>query len=284
MPLGSRLRVAREIKGLSLQDVEAATRIRARYLEALETGDYGVMPGGEAQTRGFLRRYASFLGLSPDEVILWYEQETRRESAEAVPMDGALPAPVAPSVPLSPRSPRPVVLQPAVAARAPAPWLLILIGVLVLGGLALGAVWLTTHPGRVFSAGNRPTATVGPARPMAFPSPLATAAPSPLSPTPSPAPTAVPTFPASTSGVTLTLEAREHVWVRVTVDGFTAFEGMLSPGSPQTWVGNEVVIVETGNGAGVVAIVNGQPQGPLCGRGEVCTRGWGPSGEISVQQ
>lgn len=295
MPLGSRLRLAREMKGLSLQDVEAATRIRARYLEALEAGNYGVMPGGEAQTRGFLRRYASFLGIPPDDVILWYEQETRREVAEAVPgtPKAAEVAPVSPapsvparpsvpSAPGAPRVPRPISLQPVESAGVRVPWLLILIGIFLLGGLALGVVWLTTHPGRVFSGGARPTAVASPARPMAFPSPLATMAPA--SPTPPPTPTAAPTFPVSTSGVTLTLEAREHVWVRVTVDGFTAFEGMLSPGNPQTWVGNEMVIVETGNGAGVVAVVNGQPQGPLCGRGEVCTRGWGPAGEIQVQR
>jgi hypothetical protein len=112
---------------------------------------------------------------------------------------------------------------------------------------------------------------------------MATATPAiPAPPTSVPTPAATPTFPVSTNGVTMTLEAREHVWVRVTVDGFTAFEGMLSPGAPQTWVGQEMVIVETGNGAGVVAVVNGQSQGPLCGRGEVCARGWGPEGEIPV--
>lgn len=114
--LGSRLRIARETKGLSLKDVEAATRIRIRYLEALETGNYGVMPGGEAQTRGFLRRYASFLGISPDDAILWYEQETRRESAEiapgearaakAAPVSPPSSAPSAPSIPSVPTIPR----------------------------------------------------------------------------------------------------------------------------------------------------------------------------------
>ncbi|MCS7282709.1 MAG: helix-turn-helix domain-containing protein [Anaerolineae bacterium] len=295
IPLGNRLRIARETKGLSLKDVEAATRIRVRYLEALETGNYGVMPGGEAQIRGFLRRYASFLGISPDDVILWYEQETRRESAEvasggpraakAAPVSSPPSVPSAPSIPSAlraSRASRSLSLRPIASTEIRAPWLLVLIIVLILGGLALGVVWLTTHPGRVFLGGVKSTPVVSPARPMVFPSPLATAVPS--SPTPFPTPTAAPTFPVSTSGVTLTLEAREHVWVRVTVDGFTAFEGMLSPANPQTWVGNEMVIVETGNGAGVVAIVNGQSQGPLCGRGEVCTRGWGPTGEIEVSR
>ena len=271
---GFRLRNAREARGLSYQDVEAATRIRARYLEALETGKYDVMPGGEAQVRGFLRRYAAFLDIPPEEVIALYERETHREasplSAPSVPVRSPAPRP-------SPApAPRPTARKP-VAGR---PRTLSLLGLLVLiGAVALGAVWLATHPEQVFP-GPRATPTSGAPRPAAFPAPMATATPAP--PTPVPTPAATPTFPVSTSGVTLTLEAREHVWVRVTVDGFTAFEGMLSPGAPQTWVGQELVIVETGNGAGVVAVVNGQSQGPLCGRGEVCARGWGREGEIPV--
>lgn len=270
---GFRLRAAREAQGFSYQDVEAATRIRTRYLEALETGRYDVMPGGEAQVRGFLRRYAAFLNIPPEEIIALYERETHREAAPPSPA----PAPAPP--PSSRVSPAPAVrpTSPEVLSRrrmsTPA-----LLGLLVLiGVLAVGAVWLATHSEQIFS-GSRPTPTAGAPRPAAFPSPMVTA--TPAAPTSVPTPAATPTFPVSTSGVTLTLEAREHVWVRVTVDGFTAFEGMLSPGAPQTWVGQEMVIVETGNGAGVIAIVNGQSQGPLCGRGEVCARGWGPEGEI----
>jgi cytoskeletal protein RodZ len=270
------LRAAREARGLSYQDVEAATRIRTRYLEALETGRYDVMPGGEAQVRGFLRRYATFLDIPPEEIIALYERETYRE---AVPLASS-PVPTrAPSPKPSPASTvRPTTRAPVTEQG---PRILVLLGLLVLiGALALGAVWLATRSEPIFP-GSRPTPTAGMPRPVVFPSPIATA--TSAAPTSVPIPVATPTFPVSTSGVTLTLEAQEHVWVRVTVDGFTAFEGMLSPGAPQTWVGEEMVIVETGNGAGVVAVVNGQSQGPLCGRGEVCARGWGPEGEISVK-
>lgn len=272
---GFRLRAAREARGLSYQDVEAATRIRARYLEALETGRYDVMPGGEAQVRGFLRRYAAFLDIPPEEIITLYERETHREAVLPSPAPAPAPAP-------SPkRAPAPAVrpTSPELLSRRRLPTLALLGLLVLIGALALGAVWLAARSEQIFPL-SRPTPTAGTPRPAAFPSPMVTAIP--LSPTLVPAPTATPTFPVSTSGVTLTLEAREHVWVRVTVDGFTAFEGMLSPGAPQTWVGQEIVIVETGNGAGVVAVVNGQTQGPLCGRGEVCARGWGPEGEIPV--
>ena len=100
--------------------------------------------------------------------------------------------------------------------------------------------------------------------------------------TPTP-PAVTPTFPASPlGGVALALESTEHTWVRVAVDSQTVFEGMLTPGQVETWSGQEAILVDTGNGAGVQVTVNGQPQGAMCGRAQVCTRGWGPTGEVIV--
>ncbi len=260
--LGNWLREAREAKDLSLQDVEAVTRIRTRYLEALETGDYQAMPGGPAQVRGFLRRYASFLGLSPEEAMARYGQEVGEGKEEALP-----------ATPVPPR--------PAPAADieiTSAPWrgwtAVVIVGLLILAGLA--GVWWARGAGLLAHREPAPTVEASVAATT-----LAVASPAPTSTVV--AVTATPTFPvAAGGGVTLTLEPSEHVWVRVTADGFAVFEGMLAPDNPQTWTAEEMVVVETGNGAGVVAVVNGQPQGTLCSRGEVCARGWGPTGEIAV--
>ena len=64
LELGSSLRLAREAQGLTLADAEKATRVRARYLRALEDGQLDQLPGG-SYPRVFLRDYASFLGLDP---------------------------------------------------------------------------------------------------------------------------------------------------------------------------------------------------------------------------
>jgi len=96
-------------------------------------------------------------------------------------------------------------------------------------------------------------------------------------------PTVTPTFPVNPEGgVILALEATEHIWARVTVDGLMVFEGQLAPEQAKTWSGQEIVAVETGNGAGLLVTVNGQLQGTMCGRAEVCTRAWGPTGEVVV--
>jgi cytoskeletal protein RodZ len=60
--IGSSLRTAREHQQLELSAVERETRIRAKYLEALEEERFDVLPG-TAYVKGFLRTYADFLGL-----------------------------------------------------------------------------------------------------------------------------------------------------------------------------------------------------------------------------
>lgn len=66
--LGALLRERREAMGVSLAEVEVATRIRQKYLSALESDEWHLLPG-EVVGRGFLRNYADYLGLEPDEAI-----------------------------------------------------------------------------------------------------------------------------------------------------------------------------------------------------------------------
>lgn len=66
--LGGVLRERREAMGASLAEVEAATRIRQKYLAAMESDDWHLLPG-EIVGRGFLRNYATYLGLDPTELV-----------------------------------------------------------------------------------------------------------------------------------------------------------------------------------------------------------------------
>ncbi len=273
--LGEWLRQARESKGLSFEEIEAAIRIRPRFLQALESEDFAAFPGGEVQIRGFLRLYARHLGLSADEALARYDAEVHGTAA-------FVPAPPAPSAPASratatpspPASPpaRPPVVPPPSSTRPPLrfPSESLLIGgavlMLILAIVAAAGYYLSRQLGEQAEATATPTVTVTPL----------TATPQKPS---GPAPT--PTFPVSPDGkVTLTLEATEHVWVRVKRDGQTVWESMLAPGQSKTWTGQQMIIVETGNGAGLQVTVNGQPQGAMCGRAEVCTRAWAAIGEV----
>lgn len=69
--LGEWLTRAREARGLTLHDAERDTRISRRYLQALESGELDVIPA-PVYARGFLRSYAQYLGLDPQEAMARY--------------------------------------------------------------------------------------------------------------------------------------------------------------------------------------------------------------------
>ena len=73
--LGTVLRTAREARFIDLARVERDTKIRVRYLSALESGDYGDLPGS-LYTRGFLRNYGLYLGLDPEYLVDLYRLES----------------------------------------------------------------------------------------------------------------------------------------------------------------------------------------------------------------
>lgn len=68
MPIGDSLRRARTERGLGFDEVSDATKIRVRYLRALEAEDWSALPA-PAYARGFLRTYASYLGLDADVLV-----------------------------------------------------------------------------------------------------------------------------------------------------------------------------------------------------------------------
>ena len=72
--LAQRFREARERLGISMEDAERATKIRRRYIEAIEAGDYGRLPDGPP-ARGFIKNYARYLGMNPEQSLYDFEAE-----------------------------------------------------------------------------------------------------------------------------------------------------------------------------------------------------------------
>lgn len=108
--LGEVLRAARETKGVDLGRVERDTKIRERYLVALERGDYRELPGA-VYTRGFLRNYGAYLGLDAEYLIDLYRIETSTAAAERTR------PPVAPR-PIGRRASRAFVVTPGLIFAA----------------------------------------------------------------------------------------------------------------------------------------------------------------------
>ncbi len=72
--LASILRVARHRAGLTLEEAETQTRIRHKYLTALESSQYQLLPA-DAYNVGFVRGYAEFLKLNPEKIVNLYREE-----------------------------------------------------------------------------------------------------------------------------------------------------------------------------------------------------------------
>lgn len=68
---GPWLRRQREIRQIELQEIADRTKISVRYLRAMEQDRFDLLPGA-VFTRGFLREYARYVGLNPDEVVNFY--------------------------------------------------------------------------------------------------------------------------------------------------------------------------------------------------------------------
>lgn len=284
--LGQLLREARERKGVSLAEVEEATKIRQKYLIALEEGDYEKLPPG-VYVRGFLRALAAYLGLDAQELIALYGQEVPHE---AVP------------------SPTPFLSQPLTRTPLVTPDLLVgivlFLAVGVLGAwvfreyiLPLAQVTPTptpTSPAETSTSGSAALTVEAPVEPPTAqasvepptpeptaeatatsppPTSIATPIPPPTT-TPPPTPTSPLTQTPAPQGITLQVEVTQRSWLRIVVDGQTAFEGVLDRGATRTWRGREEIVMRCGNAGGVTVTVNGQPQGVLGDPGEVVVRGW----------
>ncbi len=312
--VGEQLRRARESKHWSLEEAEKTTGIRKRFLQAMEEGRWDVLPS-ELQVRGFLKSYSSHLGLNGEEMLALHER--RVQSAQTTSALQAAspqrPVTVRPAPP-KPAKPQPSVTQPAPQSAAPQPatpviapstppkplasstatttqkilsqlpsWLTLEVGLIALAAILVICVIvllvsLLTGPVPSATPAPRPTATR--LTRAVEPSPTASAATSTALPASSNITSSVP--PTGTAGyVQVSLSATEHVWVRVKTDGQTAFEKMLDPGQTLKWEAKELVVVETGNGAGLTASANGKPVGVLGQRGQPVTRAWAPAGETT---
>jgi cytoskeletal protein RodZ len=82
---GEELAQARLAKGISLIDISAETRINLKFLEAIERGQFQILP--QTYVRAFLREYALSLSLDPNDVLQRYnsiQQEGRSRKSDEV--------------------------------------------------------------------------------------------------------------------------------------------------------------------------------------------------------
>lgn len=88
---GEELRKQRELRQITLQEIAGVTKVKLRFLEALERDDFDALPGG-LFTRGFIRAYADHVGLDPEATVNAYLYEIGQARTEDHPRAHRNPA------------------------------------------------------------------------------------------------------------------------------------------------------------------------------------------------
>lgn len=256
---GSKLREARERRGVSLRQIASATKISVGVLEALERNDISRLPGG-IFSRAFVRSYAIEVGLDPEatiqEFIAQFPHDTvtaghrtseQVEDREALESDRRMAS----------------TFLRLIAISAPIAALVLYFG-------------MAGH--RMIQNAEAPaaasTAAPPPEPPATGSEPPPSAAPEPPSPETTPAATTAPAVPpaAAQDRLTVGLTVRSPCWVSATVDGQKTIERLLQAGERQTIDVRREMVLTAGDAAAIVLTLNGADAKPLGKAGEVVTR------------
>jgi cytoskeleton protein RodZ len=229
------LQRARLDQGIDLATVAARTRIKTKYLQAIEANDPKSLPGGFFY-KSFAHQYATFLGVDTKAIDAEID---RVLGVDAPPPLPALPRPAEQSAEkLTSRSARKYFQYAA----------FVLILVLCSG---VDDWW---HESRAVATERSASRT---------PASVSQVVPGPAAPAPSAA-----AAPAG-SKVELALTATEETWVSVSSDGTPIFSGLLEANQTKTIEGKELAKLRVGNAAGLEVRLNGKPLGPLGAHGQV---------------
>ena len=217
--IGDLLARERQQRGLSLEVVAAATRIRVGHLAAIERGDLEALPG-PVYARGYVRGYAAYLGISAE------VPEPAMEGEGSLSIRRVAPR----------RMPRLVVTGPLIGG----------LGLALLSGLFVLYAWREIDSARQDFA---PAATARPALsspPIASPAPL-----------PSVAPTAA--VVSAVRPMAVLVRATDQVWIYVEVDGKPYYGPngkFLAAGDEDGYVGSSIKIT-TGKPAATLISTDG---------------------------
>ncbi len=262
--IGKTLHEARARLGLTLEEAERSTRIRAFYLEALERGELDLLPS-PVQARGFLHNYASYLGLDSQAILQRYSEVLSSQRTGPFRRARLSELPTRPTVRVRTRRFSADLVVAAIASVA-------VLAVLI-GGFGRLAASLRER-NQTASAFLIPTFTPRPEQTNPpGPPPAAGAAETPTPP--------VPIEPGLSGVVDLRLLVEKRGLVIVEVDGREVYRGRPTPGELLEFQGDELVKVTTGNGGGLRAYFRGEDQGLLGELDEVVIRFWTLSGAVT---
>lgn len=243
---GEDLRREREIRGISLKEIADATKVSRRFLEALENNEHRTLPA-PVFTRGFVREYARYLGLSAEDMVSRYNvaaaSDDRIEKSQH--LDSLVhPMPANESqLPLRKRERRDI---PPALFRIDGTFF----ALVVLAAALAGVSWWAIRHKEKLRLEDRSAAVAVPRRQQKTPPPQPVVA--------SVATSTTSTQPAAGSGLQLTADFTSDAWVALDVDGQPVLNDEVKRGERRTWsAGSEFRFRTIGNAGGIELTLNG---------------------------
>lgn len=222
--IGQELSSARRKKGISLERVEFETKIRHKLLESMEHDDFEALPGS-TYAKGFIRSYASFLGIDANSLVEFYKknyQKTESLNIKAIP------------VPIDKK--RRVEFNPRFAF--PLAFLTLLIIIVSFLGY-IGSIE-NVRPKKVSTFNVKKV------------KPKTTSKPKP-----------VPAQKLTPRPFELTLKAINHNWIKITKNNEIIYSGYIYAGEEKKFNIENKVTVYTSSGNRLETFVNGKPNGQM---------------------
>lgn len=270
--VGELLRRERERQGLALPDIAEQTRIKQRYLEALERDDFDSLPG-RFFARSFTTQYAEKLGVNGAELHDALERQVA--PPQPIPEPGNSKEVIGGSSWVYQEysvDPLPEGSASALNARKITASVVMLLAVVV----ACGAIfWLwqrsqlsSTSASTSTTQVENSTVSQSVAPPAVQPTPKQEVAAAPV---PTPAPNVEAPVSTASGKISLAIVAKEDTWLRVTADGKIMVEAVLARGESRVLAATENAKILLGNAGGVDIRFNGSDIGAIGPRGQVRT-------------
>ncbi|HXG68802.1 MAG TPA: RodZ domain-containing protein, partial [Blastocatellia bacterium] len=227
--LGEELRSRREARGLTLNDISEATRIGTRFLKAIETDNFSVVPGG-IYLRAFIRSFAKEVGLDEDEAMALYQQQVAGTESYPKPEGerGARSSKETLSILAEEKTPRRAApltyTQPAERPN----WSTIIITAGIMIFVAIIVIALVRELNKSSVESDAPPAASEPAAGEVAPAATETSQPAPQTPEAPPEPPA--SIPSSEPIKVQLAATTGDCWVRYQVDGGQPSQTILKTG------------------------------------------------------
>lgn len=281
--IGELLEQARRERGLSLHDVENATKIRTRYLEGLEREDYSMLPD-QVYVQGFLKIYANYLGLDGEGLAEDFKERRAPRRERGLNYER----------PRSSEFDRPVMspggLAGAERRRISGTAVLTVVLALILIALVGGALYYVGSrsagtPGTGDSASVRPVPSEREPEPAREPEPRPAEEEAPATPeepeqqaSVEPAGPVEPAAERSEEPVDVVVRVGDRAsWLNVEADGAVVYYETAQAGFVLNFEGREYVSVTAGDAGAVEVQADGRDVGPLGYYGQVVSQTFTPA-------